>query len=124
MYLKLQDVLDDPRASLALRRLHNVVRLQKIGAPALVVGKSQDLLRESICEFGPKFIELEKFLSEYQVWADDEDLRENEWQARCTGCSSWNDNEQVDSDKWCEKHSFQSKSYPDECLDYSAVEVN
>jgi len=89
--------------------------------PEQVLEKSEELLQRSRIEFGERFKELEEIYPEYEKWADAEERRQNEWQARCLECRFWS-TEMQGSDLWCQKHTFDSKAYPGPCLEYEVCD--
>jgi len=105
---------------MGLRRLHNSIRLKDVGAPADVVDKSVELLCRSEKKLGDRYAVVVRFYPEYSVFIDNEHRVENEWMARCGRCRHWTDDHLSDeSEEWCEKHSFDSRTYPDPCPDFS-----
>jgi len=124
MYTKLQEAIRDGDISMALRRLHNNIRLKEVGAPPSVVDKSIELLDRSKELLGDRFAIVEQFYPEYSVHIEAEHRVENAWMARCGSCRHWSDDRPPEAEEWCDKHSFDSRTYPDPCPDYSDGEMN
>lgn len=108
----------DGDVGLALKRLHNRRMLEEVNAPEQVVRRAQELLERSMSEIGHEFSEIENAYPDYKIRVEEEYRRENEWQARCTGCQFWTSLVDEDQENWCEKIAFDDRSYPDPCTEY------
>ena len=107
-----------------MRRLHSLVRLQELGAPAIAVETAQRAVRASREELKDRFVEVEALLPLYTVWAKEQTEQEIAWQLRCEGCTSWiSDAERVvldekTTDAWCSQYTFSGRTYPDPCPEF------
>ena len=117
---ELAEALKDVDVSLALKRLYNYRKLRDLGAPPVIIEKSSVLLDKSKVALGDRFAQISAAL--FVEFRDIEDAAikvEQDWEERCQSCSFWTHGYSgKDEDQWCGRHSFDSRTMPDECPDY------
>lgn len=104
----------------ALRRLYNYQKLRVLGAPPVIIEKASLLLDKSKVVLGSRFAGISAALFvEFKEIEDATFKAEQDWEARCQSCSSWNGgfNNQSE-DEWCLRHSYETRTAPNECPDY------
>lgn len=118
---ELAEALKDSEVSLALKRLYNYRKLRDLGAPPVIIEKTSLLLDKSKEALGARFAEISAGLFlEFQDIENAAFQAEQDWDARCQTCSSWNGGVNNRSQEmWCIRHSYETKPFPDVCPDYS-----
>lgn len=122
---ELTEGLKDKEIALALKRLYNYKRLRELLAPPVVIEQACQLLEKSKVALGNRYSEISaKLFVEFQEIEDATFLAEQNWEKRCQSCRFWThgyngrDQTNTNQDQWCGRHSFETRTIPDECPDY------
>jgi hypothetical protein len=118
---ELSEALKDRDVAIALKRLYNYRKLRDLDAPLVVIERSSQLLDKSRDALGARFDGISAALFvEFKVIEDAAFKAEQDWEAKCQTCSSWNGGYNNQSeDQWCLRHSCETRTIPRECPDYT-----
>ena len=117
---ELTEALKDSDVAIALKRLYNYQKLRNLGAPPIIIEKASMLMDKSKAALGDRYAGISAALFvEFKEVEDAAFKAEHDWETRCQSCSSWNGGLNNSSEEmWCERHSYETRTAPDECPDY------
>jgi hypothetical protein len=123
---ELVEALKDSEVSLALKRLYNYQKLRNLSAPPVIIEKSSLLLDKSKEALGARFAGISAALFvEFKEIEDAAFKAEQDWETRCQSCIHWNGGHNNQSeDEWCIRHSYETRTTPDECPDYMPAKAD